>query len=152
MESTNRLRRHADYQKVYKRGRKYFAKHMSYFFTVRESDAAESGSRVLNSVTGPTEGPRIGLTVGRVLGNAVTRNRIKRRLRAAVRQHLALLGTLPVDIALHPKKTVAEMEWTPLEQDIANVFRAIVAKTRKESASPISDGSSGLQATENGDV
>ena len=33
-----RLRKHADYQRVYKASRKQFAKQMSYFFTVRSAE------------------------------------------------------------------------------------------------------------------
>jgi len=34
-----------------------------------------------------TEPPRVAFSVGRSVGNAVTRNRVRRRLRAAVREH-----------------------------------------------------------------
>src|SRR5450432_4057003 len=37
-------------------------------------------------------GPRIGFTVPRAIGNAVVRNRVKRRYREAVRQRLDLLS------------------------------------------------------------
>lgn len=126
MQTDHRLRRHADYQTVYKRGRKYQAKTMSYFYTVRAGATAESGSSVLPpTIYLPAPGPRVGLTVGKVLGNAVVRNRIKRRLRSAVRMHIALLDTLDVDVALHPRKTAQDMDWRLLEQDVATVFRTI---------------------------
>jgi ribonuclease P protein component len=35
--------------------------------------------------------PRVGLVVGRAVGNAVVRNQVKRRLRHLVREHLTLL-------------------------------------------------------------
>jgi ribonuclease P protein component len=39
----------------------------------------------------PTTPPRIAFAVGRTVGNAVVRNRVRRRLRAAVREHHAQL-------------------------------------------------------------
>ena len=98
MNAVFRLRKHADYQSVYKRGRKQFAKQMSYFFAVREGLAG---------------GPRIGLTVGKVMGKAVDRNRIKRRMRAAVEKNLHLL-TAPVDVVLHPRRGVIDCEFSRL--------------------------------------
>ena len=62
---------------------------MTYFFAERSSGV----------------GPRVGLTAGRVLGKAVDRNRIKRRMREAVRLNLALL-TRDVDVVLHPRRSV----------------------------------------------
>jgi ribonuclease P protein component len=38
-------------------------------------------------------GPRVGLVVGKTVGNAVTRNRVKRQLRHLVRQHLTDVPT-----------------------------------------------------------
>src|SRR6202789_1597793 len=72
---TFRLRKHADYQRVYKAGRKQFAKQMTYFFTLRPQLGPDG--KLLRGTD--TESPRIGLTVGKVKGKAVDRNRIKRR-------------------------------------------------------------------------
>ena len=55
-------------------------------------------------MAGAERGPRIGFTVGKVLGGAVVRNRMKRRLREAVRLH----GPIPaaVDVVINPKKSL----------------------------------------------
>ena len=127
MDSANRLRRHADYQILYKRGRKHFAKHMSYFVSPR---SCADGESLRVSTQEIVQGPRVGLTVGKVLGKAVDRNRIKRRLRAAVRQHIAVLATYDVDIALHPRKVVRDLEWTVLEAEVGTVFRTIAKMLR----------------------
>ena len=104
--SDGRLRKHADYQRVYQRSRKHFSPSMTYFFADRP---------------GNSTGPRVGLTAGRVLGKAVERNRIKRRMRAAVRANLTLL-TRNVDVILHPRRTVLTAEFSGLEREISRVF------------------------------
>lgn len=87
---------------------------MSYFFRARSNE-------------NPAEAlPRVGLTAGRVLGGAVERNRIRRRMREAVRLHL---NELPahVDVVLHPRRTVLEMEFVRLEREVARIFASVTA-------------------------
>ncbi len=118
--SVFRLRKHADYQRVYKTSRKQFAKQMSYFYMVRLEVGAD-GTPIRNA---DASRPRVGLTVGKVMGKAVDRNRIKRRMREAVRKSLPVLRT-PVDVVLHPRRSVIELEFSALEREVAGVFRAI---------------------------
>jgi ribonuclease P protein component len=102
------LLKHADFQTVYQQGRKYFSGNITAFYRQR-SDAA---------------GPRVGFTIGKVLGGAVERNRIRRRMRAAVQRHLAALGA-PVDIVLHPRKPVLKIEFARLDAEVEQIFAAI---------------------------
>ena len=135
MAAQLRLRRHADFQKVYKLARKQYAKEMSFFFARRTPDSSKPawplGDCALSPAGDPSvhlqpiHGPRVGLTVGKVLGKAHDRNRIKRRLRAAVRQHAPILGNLPVDVVLHPKRTILTLDWTAVEADVAQAFRVV---------------------------
>jgi ribonuclease P protein component len=115
--SDGRLRKHADYQRVYRVSRKNFGKLLTYFYRVRVPEPAGQDSE-------HPFGPRIGLTVGRVMGNAVTRNRIKRRVREAVRSQIGLLDR-PVDVVLHPGRRILESDFSALEKDIASIFRTI---------------------------
>ena len=66
-------------------------------------------------------GPRIGLTVPRALGKAVVRNRIKRRMREAVRHQLSMLGP-QWDVVLNPRKSVLEAPMPDLEREVDRVF------------------------------
>ena len=110
-----RLRKHADYQRVYTSSRKQFTKQMSFFFSVRPLDRRSD-----------TPGARIGLTVGKVLGKAVERNRIKRRLRECIRRHAPLL-TFPVDIILHPRRNALDMDAAKLDHEVVQILRTIQA-------------------------
>ena len=103
-----RLLKHADFQAVYKNGRKHFSGNMTAFY--RQNDR--------------TAGPRVGFTVGKVLGGAVVRNRIRRRMRAAVRQHLRELAA-PLDLVLHPRKSVLTLKFAQLDAEIEQVFAAV---------------------------
>ena len=70
---------------------------------------------------------RVGFTVGKVLGAAVQRNRIKRRLREAVRlQRFALRGA--IDIVINPKKSVLDLEFARLLEEVGQAFDVIAKK------------------------
>jgi len=124
----HRLRKHAEYQLVYKSSRKQFAGQTSYFFRLRKPSGPASPPVNSNS-----KAPRIGLTVGKALGKAIDRNRIKRRLRAAVRSQLPLLSA-PVDVVLHPKRSVIDLDFATLEREIADIFRAIQRTSQRQLA------------------
>jgi len=69
------------------------------------------------------KGLRVGFTVGKVLGGAVQRNRMKRRLREAVR--LAVQPNLAVDVVVNPKKSVLDAEFTQLQSELKRAFEVI---------------------------
>jgi ribonuclease P protein component len=128
MPLTFRLRKHADYQRVYQTSRKQFSRQMSYFFAPP------------NPQSGTDAVPRVGLTVGKVIGKAVDRNRIKRRMREVVRRNISLLQA-PVDVVLHPRRSVLQLDFATLDREVANVFRAIqkAASSWPAVAAPPSD-------------
>ena len=66
-------------------------------------------------------GSRVGLTVGKVLGKAHERNRIKRRLREALRRHIDLLPQ-GSDLILHPRRGVLTIEFTKLEAEVVRIL------------------------------
>jgi ribonuclease P protein component len=108
-----RLKRHADYQRAYAASRKRQSASMSWFLAPREP--AQAGTAVRG-------GPRVGLTAGKVLGKAHERNRIKRRMREALRRHVELLPE-GCDLILHPRRCVMTLEFGKLEAEIVRILQ-----------------------------
>jgi ribonuclease P protein component len=106
-----RLRKHADYQRAYAASRKRQSASMSWFLAASTQ----------NRDDGQPSGARIGLTAGKVLGKANERNRIKRRIREALRRHLDLLPA-GFDLILHPRRSVLTLEFAKLEAEIVRVL------------------------------
>jgi ribonuclease P protein component len=108
---SSRLLRRSDFERVYRNGKKHFTGSMTVFFLRRDP---------------PPDGPRVGLTVGRVLGGAVLRNRIRRRMREAVRLSLGELQ-VAADLVLHPRKSVLDADFAALCGEVRNAF-AVAAR------------------------
>jgi ribonuclease P protein component len=121
-----RLRKHADYQAVYAGSRKQFSKQMTYFAMLRPEHEGAS----LSNSHDQKNTPRVGLTAGKVLGGAVERNRIKRRMREAVRMHLGELH-LPLDVILHPRRSVLTLEFAAIEKEVRQIFRSVQSAAAK---------------------
>ena len=69
----------------------------------------------------------MGLTVGRALGGAVQRNRIKRRMREAVRLTRVWPGAA-ADIVINPKKVVLTADFETVLNEVRQAFMVIEKK------------------------
>jgi ribonuclease P protein component len=137
----SRLRKHADYLRAYAAARKRQSASMSWFLapqaplipapqTLEPQIAATPVTRL-----GPSLGPRVGLTVGKVLGKAIQRNRIKRRMREALRRHIGLLPE-GCDLIFHPRRTVLTMEFAQLEAEIVRILEQAKTEASRGFKSP----------------
>ena len=79
---------------------------------------------------------RVGLTVGKVMGPAHERNRIKRRMREALRRHVDLLPQ-GCDLILHPRRTVLTVDFAKLEAEIVRILQQANAETARRTVSPV---------------
>ena len=118
-----RLRKHADYQRAYAASRKRQSASMSWFLAPQDGCDA-------NKVEGQVSGGRVGLTAGKVLGKAHERNRIKRRMREALRRHVELLPT-GCDLILHPRRGVLTIEFGKLEAEIVRILQQAQAEAAR---------------------
>ena len=108
------LLKHRDFEQVYKKGRRHFAAHMTVFYLRRED--------------GP-EGLRVGFTVGKVLGGSVQRNRMRRRLREAVRLN-GFRPEVTADVVINPKRSLLAAEFGELQDEVAKAFQVIEKVTK----------------------
>lgn len=99
---------------------------MTVFYLERQ--AAESGA-------GPA-GLRVGFTVGRALGGAVERNRMKRRLREAVRLTRPLSGA-GADVVINPKRLVLTASFDAILNEVRQAFVVIEKKLAKQRAASV---------------
>ena len=111
-----RLQRHADFQRAYAASRKRQSANMSWFLAPQAEMA----------------GPRVGLTVGKVIGKAHERNRIKRRMREALRRHTDLLPA-GFDLILHPRRVVLTLEFAKLEAEIVRILQQAAGEAQHAS-------------------
>jgi ribonuclease P protein component len=118
---SSRLLKHSDFERVYRQGRRYSLPDFVVFYLSR-SDVALQAAHAGQERTAI----RVGFTVPRALGGAVQRNRIKRRMREAVR--LLLPGVSlhgPVDVVMNPRGSVAEISFEKLLRQVQEALRAI---------------------------
>jgi ribonuclease P protein component len=109
-----RLSKHADYQRAYAASRKRQSASMSWFLAPQATEATRFAL--------PPAGPRVGLTAGKVMGKAHERNRLKRRMREALRRHVELLPQ-GCDLILHPRRTVLTMDFPKLEAEVVRILQ-----------------------------
>ena len=130
--------RHADFERVYKAGKRHFSATITVFYLARRESETEKRA----GVPAPHKpllphGLRVGFTVGRVLGGAVQRNRMKRRLREAVRLTRPVTAA-SADVVINPKKSLLTVDFQDVVKEVKRAFDVIQQNlsqnvTRKQS-------------------
>jgi ribonuclease P protein component len=120
-----RLLRHPDFERVYKQGRRHFSASFTVFYWPRPEAQSPVGGSASSSL--PASGMRVGFTVGRALGGAVQRNRMKRRLREAIRTSIPQPG-VAADVVINPRKSLLTTDFAALLNEVTRAFTVIEQK------------------------
>lgn len=115
-----RLKSHREFVAVLRHRRRVSSRDIVLHYRMRAADERTRGD------VGP--GVRVGLAVSKAVGNAVTRNAVKRRFRVLARQYE---HELPghCDIVLRAKPSAAVARFASLDAQMAQLFRAVRGKT-----------------------
>ena len=108
---SGRLRNNAEYRKIYEEGARFSGPFFAAFYRRTALDK-------------PT---RVGYTTPRALGNAVVRNRIRRRLREAVRLQWAVDPGW--ELVFNPRRAIRKAEVAALRSEVQRLFRVLQSKT-----------------------
>ena len=122
-EAFDRLKRRVDFQRV-GRGRRKAVE----AFTLQAAPRSESGDGLTT--------PRVGFTVTRKVGPAVVRNRIRRRLKEALRAARPLETEGDHDYVLVARRQALARPFAALVEDLRLAFRAIRRIDRERSRAP----------------
>jgi ribonuclease P protein component len=117
-----RLKQRREFLRVQRGGRKHHLRHFMVFATRRE---ANPGAEVEPLPT------RLGITVTRKIGNAVTRNRIKRLVREVFRQNRQRLPS-GLDLVFVAKQQAGEADFAEVLAD----FEALIRRGQLASGEP----------------
>ena len=98
----------------------------SEFLACAKAPSHAKGADVVQARPRADDDPRVrvGFTASKKIGNAVTRNRAKRRLRAAASQLLPLLGRAGHDYVLVARGTTVARPFPALLSDITTALKA----------------------------
>ena len=131
-----RLLKRVEYEAVYGAGQRRSSPQFSVFFRAHAvipneafgRELTRDGSSARAFAAGHTS--RFGISVKKALGGAVVRNRIKRRIREILRRNRTEIPS-GWDIVIHPKSSVAQAAFAPLEAELVRLLRGIRASGLK---------------------
>ena len=109
LRRADRLRSPRDFRRVNEHGVRVASSNFVVLATPRPSHACG-------------ETPRLGITVSRRVGNAVTRNRVKRRVRECFRRRRDVLAR-PVDVVVIARRGAARLGVHEVESELGSLFR-----------------------------
>ena len=115
----DRLRKRREFEECYASGVRVSGRHLQVFLL------ADSPGRPAR--------PRLGISVPRRVGTAVTRNRVRRRLREIFRRTRSLFATAAGDLVVHARPSSAGAEFSELLEDYRDAVTRALRSPRRRS-------------------
>lgn len=113
MEKQFRLRKNIEFKKIYKYGKNYWNR--NFILYIRKNKLNET---------------RVGFTISKKIGNAVTRNKIRRRMKEAYRLNFEKIKP-GYDLIFIPKKHIVDIPYNELEGSMIHIMKISgVSKSR----------------------
>jgi ribonuclease P protein component len=107
------------------------------FLAARDSGLkAVSRGFILQAVPSGRRDWRLGLTATRKIGNAVRRNRARRRLRALARTELAIRARPGIDYVMIARQGTADRDWSDLVSDLGKTIGYLHRTLDRETGAP----------------
>ncbi len=108
------------------------------FLVARDSGMkAVSRGFILQAVPSGRQDWRLGLTATRKIGNAVRRNRARRRLRALARTELAIRARPGIDYVMIARQGTADRDWSDLVSDLGKAVGYLHRTMDRETGAPV---------------
>jgi len=101
-----------------------------------QGEKALARGLVIQAVSRDRDGWRVGLTASKKIGNAVCRNRARRRMRALARLHLAPMARSGVDYVLIARHDTATCPWADLVRGLKKAVGYLHHKLPVHPAAP----------------
>ena len=114
---------------MYGAGQRRSSPQFAVFFRSQQALAAGRANDG-NKAGGLDRVSRFGISVKKALGGAVVRNRIRRRIREILRRNRTEIPS-GWDIVIHPRRSVAQAPFAPLQAELVRLLRSIAPSERK---------------------
>jgi ribonuclease P protein component len=124
-----RLLRRVEYEAVYGAGQRRSSPQFTVFFRSQRPLAANRASDEAPGIKTAASISRFGISVKKALGGAVVRNRIRRRIREILRRNRTEIPS-GWDIVIHPRRSVAQAPFAPLEAELVRLLRSVAPPRR----------------------
>jgi len=112
----DRLRKRREFEECYASGVRVSGRHLLLFLLQRTAPG--------NAPSSPQR-PRLGISVSKRVGGAVTRNRVRRRLREIFRRSRELFGTQAGDLVVNARPSASDATFEELAQE----YRTLLARS-----------------------
>ncbi len=107
LDSANRLKKRKEFGYIYKNGESQYSRHIVIMHTVNKYRKV-----------------RVGFSISKKVGKAFVRNKIKRQMRAIVRENISSLPPAKNYVVI-AKPSIVEIDYEAMKKELLNTFAKI---------------------------